>query len=500
MNTQISKRQWLFILSLFLFLSSFAKTDRDSNVVEDSLLSIVGKKKVSAVEGTIQELFIHKQLPEEQVLGVREQSDALLMLKSRKADFILCNIGNAATFMNQDSTLTIAPIKLLSTSTCFGISKDNPSLLTQLNKFIADLVQSGEAKAIREKWFTKFDQGEMPQYDFSKAQKTLRIGSGCMSPPYTFIVNEKHVGIDIDILFRFANAMGYRPEIINMPFGSLLAAIQTGQVDIIANSLSPTEERKKKINFTEPYTVIYSVLLKLKEDTNQAIPSNQSWWESVQAGIKNNLIVEKRYMLILNGLKETILISALSILLGTLLGGIICFCRMNKRKALNIFSKGYINLIRGIPVLVFLMILFYVVFVQTPLNATTVAAIAFGMNFSAYVSEMFRTSIEAVPLGQTEAGLSLGFSPIQTFCLIIAPQAFKSVLPVYKGECISLIKTTSIVGYIAVQDLTKATDIIRSRTFDAFFPLIVAAIIYFILAWGIGKLLDRLDHSRKEVK
>ena len=112
------------------------------------------------------------------------------------------------------------------------------------------------------------------------------------------------------------------------------------------------------------------------------------------------------------------------------------------------------------------------------------------MNFAAYVSEMFRSAIESVDKGQTEAGVALGFTPLKTFIYIVLPQAFKQVLPVFKGETISLVKTTSIVGFIAVQDLTKVGDIIRSRTFDAFFPLVMVAVLYFIVSWLFAAALD----------
>ena len=120
------------------------------------------------------------------------------------------------------------------------------------------------------------------------------------------------------------------------------------------------------------------------------------------------------------------------------------------------------------------------------MSATMVAVSAFALNFAAYVSEMFRSAISSVGNGQREAGLAIGFTPWQTFVYIIAPQAVRNVLPVYKGEAISLVKNTSIVGYIAINDLTRASDMIRNRTFDAFFPLLVVTVLYFLLAWLIG--------------
>ena len=145
--------------------------------------------------------------------------------------------------------------------------------------------------------------------------------------------------------------------------------------------------------------------------------------------------------------------------------------------------------------LVLLMIIYYVVFASVNINPVAVAIIAFGFNFAAYVSEMFRSSIESIDKGQNEAGVASGFTKVQTFIYIIMPQALRNVLPVYKGEFISLVKMTSVVGYIAVEDLTKASDIIRSRTFDAFFPLIMAAVIYILIAWLLTLALDYVEIS-----
>jgi len=205
-------------------------------------------------------------------------------------------------------------------------------------------------------------------------------------------------------------------------------------------------------------------------------------------------------MMILSGFKQTVIITFFAILLGTLIGGIICFLRMCKNKILIGFAKLYINVMRGTPILVLLMIFFYVIFASSGLSATIVAIITFALNMGAYSSEMFRTAIESVDKGQSEAGIALGFTKIQTFIFVIFPQAIRRVIPVYKGEVISLLKMTSVVGYIAVVDLTKASDIIRSRTFDAFFPLIVVAIIYFLLAWLLGFALDKLNKTTSSSK
>ena len=209
----------------------------------------------------------------------------------------------------------------------------------------------------------------------------------------------------------------------------------------------------------------------------------------------NNLIAEDRYRMILDGLQVTLLITLGAIILGTILGGVVCWMRMSRRGWLQKTAKVYIDIMRGTPVLVILMLMYYVV--MAPLEATgiVVAVITFGMNAAAYISEMLRTAIQGIDRGQTEAGLALGYTPTQAFVRIVLPQVVRSVLPVYQGEVVSLLKGTSIVGYIAVTDMTRASDLIRSRTFDAFFPLIVTALIYFFMAWLIGRLLTALQNK-----
>ncbi len=205
---------------------------------------------------------------------------------------------------------------------------------------------------------------------------------------------------------------------------------------------------------------------------------------------QNNLVQENRYLLIFEGLKTTVIISVLSTILGTFLGAIVCFMRMSSNEILKVLAKTYISILRGTPVLVFLMLIFYVVFASVNIDPVIVSVIAFGMNFAAYVAEIYRSGIESIDKGQSEAGIAMGFSRVNTFLFIILPQTVQRILPVYKGEFISLVKMTSIVGYIAVQDLTKASDIIRSRTFDAFFPLIMVAVFYYLISWSLMLVME----------
>jgi polar amino acid transport system substrate-binding protein len=281
--------------------------------------------------------------------------------------------------------------------------------------------------------------------------------------------------------------------ISDMEFSGLIAAVSSNKAEMIVSTIMITDERKKQIDFSDPYFELSACVMGAKKETPVAQPP--SFFQSVSDSFYNNIIAENRYLLIVDGIKTTGLISVLAILLGTLLGALICFMRMSRQTLVQGFAKFYISLVRGIPVLVLLMLIFYVVFAKVNINPVLAAVLAFGINFAAYVSEMFRTSIESIDKGQTEAGIAGGFTKAQTFIYIVMPQAIRRVLPVYKGELISLVKMTSIVGYIAVQDLTKASDIIRSRTFDAFFPLIMTAVLYFLISWLLLLLLGGIEQK-----
>ena len=220
-------------------------------------------------------------------------------------------------------------------------------------------------------------------------------------------------------------------------------------------------------------------------------------FSNVAESFSNNLIVEDRYRMILDGLQVTLLITLFAAVLGTILGGLVCWMRMSRRRWLQQVARVYIDLMRGTPVLVLLMLMYYVVMAPVDATGIVVAIVTFAMNTAAYISEMLRTTIQGIDRGQTEAGLALGFTQRQTFLKIVLPQVVRAVMPVYQGEIISLLKGTSIVGYIAVADMTRASDLIRSRTFDAFFPLIVTAIIYFVMAWLIGMLLQSLVQRQR---
>jgi len=211
-----------------------------------------------------------------------------------------------------------------------------------------------------------------------------------------------------------------------------------------------------------------------------------------------NFIQDDRWLSLVRGLEVTIIVTLEALLLGVIIGFIIAIIRSyhdktGKFKILNVVSKIYLTVIRGTPTMIQILIMYLVVFGSSSMDSMIIGGIAFGINSGAYVAEIIRSGIMSIPAGQTEAGRSLGLSYSQTMWLIIVPQAFKNVLPALVNEMIVLIKETAIIGYIGEQDLTKAAMIIQSRTFDAFMPLLAAALIYLALVMLLTFFMNKLE-------
>lgn len=211
------------------------------------------------------------------------------------------------------------------------------------------------------------------------------------------------------------------------------------------------------------------------------------------------LIYKDRYHYITDGLKNTLIITLFAVVLGIVLGTLIALVKVghnnnpNKLKVANGICNLYLTLIRGTPVLVQLMIMYYVILSQTKVNDITAAILAFGINSGAYVAEVIRSGIQSVDRGQIEAGRSLGLNQRTTMVKIVFPQALKNVLPAIGNEFITLVKETSVAGYIGIQDLTKGGDIIRSITYLPFTPLLTTAGVYLIIVIGLTAVLTRLE-------
>ena len=221
-------------------------------------------------------------------------------------------------------------------------------------------------------------------------------------------------------------------------------------------------------------------------------------FEELKAQFVLNFITDDRWISLLWGLFVTLKITFFAVILGFVLGFSVAIVRnvyenTKKLKILNFICNVYLTVIRGTPVVVQLLIIYFVIFSSIRIDKSIAAILAFGINSGAYQAEIFRSGINSIPKGQMEAGRSLGFSYAQTMVNIIMPQAIKNVLPTLGNEFIVLMKETSVAGYIALEDLTKAGDVIRSRTYSAMMPFLAVALLYLIMVMFFTYLLKLFE-------
>lgn len=439
--------------------------------------------------GASYDTFCREHFPQSDISYYTAVPDLILQVKTGALDGFPIDEVSARELLKTVDGITYLPELLDELDICMALPKndDGIRLQSQLNDFLARIKEDGTLRAVQEAWMTNDTEHQVTDYQALEAVNgTIRLATESAYPPFDYIRDGDIVGIDVDLLTRFCREAGYGLEIIDMSLDALIPSLGT-RADVAANGITYSDERAEKVLFTDPYSSEKTVMM-VRCPTEKA-----DFFTRLKNSFVSTFIRENRWQLLAKGLWTTIRISLLSAVLGTGLGFGICMLRRRNNSIGRAVTTAYIRLLQGTPIVVLLMILYYVIFTDDSVSGMAVAVVAFTLNFAAYVSEMMRTGIDAVPAGQMEAALAMGYTRTSAFFRIVMPQAALHFLPVYKGEVVSLIKSTSVVGYIAVQDLTKMSDIIRSRTYDALFPLLTTAVIYFAVAALLGYLVSRIE-------
>lgn len=464
----------------------------------DSVEELNGKR-AAIWTGTVGDPMTRKCFPDSPGWQYTKVSDMMLALQNGKVDFFVMEEPQARFLQAQQPATCIMPNSLLvGWDYALAFSFEKRELCEAFSAEIRRLMQDGTVEKLKEKWFSIDESIKTMPVRKPGSKGTLRIGTVPEVEPFTYIKNGEYVGLDLELATAIAEKLGYSTEFVMLDFGSFIEALQAGKIDLMASCITVTEERKEKLLFADSHYAGGCVVMVRNIAAQNNAAAGGSWlqetWSSLCTSFDRTFVRENRWKLVLEGLYVTIIITLISAVIGTILAFPVWLARTSASRVLRSCSTAYISLMQGTPIVVILMILYYVVFAKVDINSILVASIGFGLNMSAYVGEMLRTGIDGVPKGQREASLALGFTRLQTFRKVVLPQALRQILPVYRGEFINLLKTTSIVGYIAIQDLTKMSDIIRSRTYEAFFPLLATAVIYFLTAMLLASLLSYLEY------
>lgn len=375
--------------------------------------------------------------------------------------------------------------------------KRGSELTARVNRTLAEMKRTGELKRIIDKWCSADNLAAVPaeRIDPSVGKAgTLRIATNAVVPPGMFMRGDEFAGFDVDILRRVAAALDMKVEFVNMEISAVVPAVESGTVTMGGGCITITAERARRVDFTDCYIDLgHSVLVRREKAPGRRSGGGvQAWFRSLGESFHRTFVVEGRWRMMAHGLGVTLFIAFFASLLGTLLAFPVWLCRTARNRLVRALARAYVAILQGTPVLVLLMVLYYIVFSSVDIDGVWVAVIGFALNASAYIGEALRSGIASVPDGQTEAALALGYRPCAAFLRFVLPQAARAILPVYRGELVGLLKATSVVGYIAISDLNKASDLIRSRTYESFFPILTTAFIYFVAAWLLALALDRL--------
>ena len=490
--------------TLLLFISlavslSLSACESQKNALENRVFSIqdLAHKKVGVQIGNTADIYASDFGGDTAKIDVERYTklaDAIQALLQGKIDAVMSDDQPAKAFVRQNPSLRILDEVFVEETYAGVIAKENQSLLDSVNLAIREMKANGIYDSIFNRYIYRTS-------DFRYTQKIkngpkLVLATNAQFPPYEYHEGEEIIGLDIDICNYIADYLGRSLEIQDIEFDAIINAVSSGKADMGFAGFTVTEERKKSIHFTDAYTLSKIVVI---VRGNQA----EEVEESFSDHFYKNFIKDSRWKFIVQGLGNTLLISFFAAILGILIGFLIAMFRVNNEfngsyKIPNAIGKAYLAVVRGTPMMVQLLIIYYIVFSSVNINKILVAIIAFGVNSGAYVSEIIRSGIKGVDPGQIEAGRSLGLRFRTVLISIVYPQAFKHSLPALTNEFISLIKETSIVGYIGLTDLTRGGDIIRSMTYEAMFPLLAVAAIYFMLVAGLSSVVSKLEKRMKK--
>ena len=442
------------------------------------------------------------------IVYFNSDADMPLALKSGKIDAYMCNPYGARQHCRLYPELITLETPINSASCAFLLGKGSP-LVDEVNEYLAQIHADGTYDEIYDIWFGDDDSRKVVDTDFTGENGTVTLGtSTSIGAPFAYMVDGQIAGLELDIAARFCRAYGYAIEFVDYGPDALPSALAAGKIDMIACSAIITDEVRSSDTFdcsSETIRMDFSAVVRA-EDTPYAAGSKDEtgFFASLAKSFRNTFLNEGRYQLFLVGIGRTLLITVLSILLGTLLGfGVYMLVRHGNPVAVTI-ERLFARLIHGMPIVVLLMILFYIIFGSSSIDGLWIAVIAFSLVFAVGFTAMLRSGTAAVGDGQAEAALALGYTEPQAFLRLILPQAAAHFMPTYKAEVTSLVKATAVVGYIAVQDLTKVSDVVRARTYEPFFPLIFTAILYFLMAAALNLVVElitrRLNTRRRGEK
>jgi polar amino acid transport system substrate-binding protein len=481
------------LLTAALALPLFAYASGDM-IPKNGITTIkeLDNKKIGVQTGVLYEDEIKDEIEGEEWAYYKMPNDMIPALESNKIDaYLIEEVGFYAQRYEHPELMRLEEKAGESQfAVIIGNNEKQERLYKEMEEFIAEGKASGWLDQLYDYWVKNWNPNtckieNIPTTTGENGSVIIAIEGGY--EPFSFESNGEFSGYDVEFMMNFCAKYGYQWDFWAMEFDSIAPGAIAGKYDFGMN-IVVDEERAENSVLTDWYYVCDLVFVVEGE-----YESELGFFARQADAFNKTFIRDSRWRLFAEGMGRTLFITVMSIIFGTVLGfAAYMACRHGNKVANGI--TGVINwLIEGIPTVVFLMILSFVIFGSSHISGTWISIIGFSFIFGCGMYGMLKVGFGAISRGQFEAATAMGYSDLQSFFKILLPQAAQHFLPIYKSNVVSLIKETSVVGYIAVMDLTKMGDLVRSRTYLAFFALIAVAVLYFIMEAVLVAIVNRVQ-------
>jgi len=498
---KIFPKAFCLLLALIMLLSGFAFVFASEAPTTASAKTKEGFTSIDELNGKlvgVQTSVLYEDLIKDRIPNTKWQyftmpNDMILALESKKISaYLIEEVGFIAQYDKHPELVRMEELAgVCEYAIVVGNNERQALLLSQINEYIAKSSENGFLDDLYDYWVMNFDADTSvirtnPVSTGENGIVSIAIEGGY--EPFSFESNGEFSGFDVELMENFCAEYGYTPQFHSVPFEAIAPGTETGKYDFGMN-IVVSDEREETALLSNPYyhCNIVFVLEGYAED-------GLGFWNGIKDSFSKTFIKENRWQLFVDGTLVSIEITLCSIALGTIMGFLLYMWFRTGSRFANRFTELITWIIDGMPTVLLLMILYYIVLSAVKMNGIGVSIVGFSLIFACGMFDMLRVGCNAVGRGQYEASRAMGYSDKQAFFRVILPQAARHFIPIYGNEAITLLKETAIVGYIAVLDLTKISDLVRARTYEAFFPLIATAVIYYLLEALLTFLVSRAEY------
>ncbi len=448
------------------------------------------------LDGAAYEQLIDEEIEDVSFLTYNDLSEMISAITRGDVDGLVEEAAVADYMVANHPEFGVFPENIVDLEYGYGLAKDSP-YTKDFSKVIQDLYDDGTIESLQEKWFSGDDDLmviDWSEYDTKeRANGTLRYACADDLIPLGYEdADGRPAGYEVELLLNIADRFDMGVDCKFADADELIDLVESGDADVISDCITITPERQEVMDFPEShYQGGITIICRSENLENGGAGESageESFGERLRENFRRTFVRDERWKTIGSGLLVTLEITLLAALFGTILGYGMCQLLRAKNRVVSTIASLFCRLIDAIPAVVLLLVVYFLIFASSPVGAIAVAVIVFTILFMVPVGGLLKTAIETVEPGQWDKACAMGLGRVRSFMRVVVPQA----LPSYRKEFITLLKSTSIVGYIAIQDLTKAADAIRARTYEAFFPLITTTVIYVLIAVLINVIVNRI--------